>query len=172
MRLHPRLGPALLAPALLLALSAPARSDEKELTTDQEFVLRSIRADSAEIRMSELALKTTATPEIKAFAKVMIDDHTKHRKEMIAVARVMKADVPEGLSMEDQDAVEKLGKLSGKAFDAAYVKMMVSSHERVLSMNRKWQKEGANANIRAAARRTADVVSEHLALAKKLKPGS
>ena len=34
--------------------------------------------------MSELALKTTSDPEVKAFAKMMIDDHTRHRKEMIA----------------------------------------------------------------------------------------
>ena len=50
--------------------------------------------------------------------------------------------------------------------------MMVSSHEKVLAMNRKWEKEGANAKVRAAAKKTADAVSEHLAMAKKLKTGS
>jgi putative membrane protein len=171
-RFHHRLAPALLAPALLIGLAAPTRAEEKELTTDQDFVLRSIRADTAEIRMSELALKTTSNPEVKAFAKMMIDDHTQHRKEMIVAARSMKADIPEGVTRDDQDDLDRLEKLSGKAFDAAYVKMIVSSHERVLGMNRKWEKEGANAKIRAAAKKTADAVSDHLAMAKTLKTGS
>jgi len=157
---------------MVLALAATARAADKEPASEQEFVVRSIACDLAEIRMAERALKASSNEDIKSFARQMKADHTKHRKQLMSMAKSMKIEVTEGMTKEAQDELAKLTKLEGKEFDKAYVKCQLMAHEKVLKMNEKWAKDAGNQKVRDTASKTAETVREHLAHVKKLNPDS
>jgi len=153
-------------------LMGTARSDDragsKEPASDKEFVLRGIAIDLAEIRMGERALKLASSDEVKSFARKMVNEHGKHRKELMSLAKNMRWDVETGMLKEHQDELDKLNKLSGKEFDIAYAKTMVMGHEKALKMYEKWAKDAENDKVRDMAKKTAEVVREHLDMARKL----
>jgi len=157
---------------LVLALAATAGAYPKDPTNDTEFIQQSIHADTAEIKMAELALKASSSDEVKKFARMMIADHTKHRKESSRLAKALMFSVAEGTTKEDQEILAKLAKLTGKDFDSAYAKAQVVAHEKVLKLNEMWSRDGETQPVRESAKATAKVVRHHLEMAKKLDGGS
>jgi len=98
---------------------------------DTAFVNDLVIANMAEVELGRLAVERGASTEVKKFGQMMIDDHTKAGDKLKSVASAQKMPVPTDLDDKHRDLRDKLAKLSGSAFDRAYMAAMVEGHEGV-----------------------------------------
>jgi putative membrane protein len=66
------------------------------------------------------------------------------------------------LGPDDKAALDKLKGLSGKAFDAAYIKAEVDGHNKLLGIQQTYLSVGKNPENLAVAKLASGVIKEHL----------
>lgn len=89
-------------------------------------------ANMAEVNAGKMAVSKSQNPEVKAFAQKMIDDHTKALGEVTTLAQSKSVTLPTDVDPPHKAMAAKLDKLSGDAFDKAYMKDAgVSDHTKV-----------------------------------------
>lgn len=108
----------------------------REAQSDTEkFIQKAAIANMAEIQLGQLAETRAESPEVKAFAKMMVDDHTKALDELKQAAGTTA--IPSTLDKKHQKLHDKLSKLSGAEFDKKYMEAMVDGHKDVAKLLKK-----------------------------------
>ncbi len=120
--------------ALLLGCGIAAAQGQKP--TDAQIAHIAYTAGQIDIEAAKLALKKTKNKEVRAFAKDMERDHTAVNKKALALVKKLKVtpednDTSKALSKQAADKRAELGKLSGAAFDKAYIDNEVAYHKTV-----------------------------------------
>ncbi len=95
----------------------------------QKFVEKAAMSNMAEIELGQLAQSRAQDPEVKQFAQMMIDTHTRAQTELQQAASSSGITVPSSLDEKHQKAQQKLSNLNGAEFDREYMKLMVKSHK-------------------------------------------
>src|SRR4051812_42143946 len=99
---------------------------------DADFVHDIAVANMAEIDLGQLASSRAASPDVKKFAQMMIDDHTKAGDSLKNVVSQHAMTLPSAVDDKHRDLHDKLSKYQGAEFDREYMKAMVDGHEDVL----------------------------------------
>jgi len=167
-----------LVAALTLILGLTAAADERKLiekkpadrepTTDQEFLVRAIACEVAEVKMGEYVAKNAINQDVRKFAEQMVTDHTKMRDQLLNRARDMKLGVAEGFDKEKQDKFDQIKKLKGSDFDREYMKCMVEGHEKALQLHEKWSTAAKDQKLRDDLKNGLPTLREHLDHARKI----
>ena len=95
----------------------------------QEFVEKAAVANMAEIQLGQLALKQAQDPQVKQFAQMMVDEHTKALEQLRSAVSSQGVQVASALDSKHQKLNDKLSKLQGAEFDRAYMDAMVDAHK-------------------------------------------
>jgi len=140
--------------------------------SDRTFVEKATIGGMTEVAAGKLAQDKATDPSVKAFAARMVSDHTKAGAELTKVAASEGVTVPGAIDKSHQKDIDDLAKKSGKDFDKAYVKAMVSDHKDTVSLFEKQAKSGKDANLKQFASTTLPTLQDHLqmieAIEKKL----
>ena len=137
--------------------------------SDQKMIMSMAQYDLAEIEMARLAQSKSQNEQVKTFAQQMIDDHTKALAEVQQVAQARGITLPTELDRKHRALADKLGALSGDAFDRAYMAQAgVADHKKNHSMLRSAQSKAKDPDVKALAARTLPVVDQHLNSAQQL----
>jgi putative membrane protein len=118
--------------SLLAAGSACAQAPN-----DAQIAAIVVTANQVDIDAGKLAEARASSADVKAFGKQMVTDHSGVNKQAVALVTKLKV-TPEdsatskSLKNGGADNVKNLEKLSGAAFDRAYVDHEVAYHEQVL----------------------------------------
>lgn len=90
-------------------------------------------ANGAEIDQGKLAQTKAKDARVRAFAKMMVENHTQARRDQEKL-HVSKADSPdsERAVRDAATALESLRRKSGSDFDKAYLQLPVDEHRKVL----------------------------------------
>jgi len=139
-------------------------TDAKTLgKADRRALADMAMANMAEIEVGKLAQSKSQNPEVKTFAQQMIDDHGKALSEVRALAQSKDVILPTELDAMHKKTIDKLEKLSGDAFDPAYLKQAgVSEHKKTLAMLKKHQKSAKDPEVKALAGKMLPTVEQHL----------
>ncbi len=135
---------------------------------DGKFMMMAATGGMNEIGLSQTALTKSSNDEVKSFAQMMIDDHTKAGGELKAVADSKSVTLPMEMDAKHKTMNEKLAAMSGAGFDMAYVKAMVSDHEKTVALFQKEIAGGKDAEAKAFAEKTLPTIQGHLEMAKKM----
>jgi putative membrane protein len=95
----------------------------------QQFVEKAAVANMAEIQLGQLALKQAQDPQVKQFAQMMVDDHTKALEQLRTAVSSQGLQVATALDNKHQKLHDKLAKLQGAEFDREYMDAMVDTHK-------------------------------------------
>ena len=147
---------------LALALTAASTAAAQGAGGDQAFVTKIGGVSMAEVELGMLALDKAASRDVKGFAQRMIDDHRKSGDELKATATRKNFTWPAAPPADAKALKEKLSKLSGAAFDRAYIDAMVSGHRDVLEVMKTEAQSGADPEVKAFAAKAASTVPAHL----------
>jgi putative membrane protein len=109
-----------------------AGNDNNVKDGDKDFVKDIAAASIAEVELGRMALDKAVNPDVKKFAQMMIDDHTKANEELTTIATQYNIPVPSGLDDKHNDLRDKLSKKTGADFDRDYIDAMVDGHKDVL----------------------------------------
>jgi putative membrane protein len=159
--------------ALALALSTSFAADkEKSASTpspDAVFIKRAADAGMTEVEAGKVAEKNGQRDDVKAFGSLMVKDFGKANENLKSVAAKMSAAVPEKIRPRRQFKVDQMAKLSGAAFDTAYITAMVQDHQNTVAGFEKARAQVSNEDLKKFIDDTLPVLREHLETAKKMQ---
>ena len=166
------LASALAMPALSQAQTpAPVAAGSAATTlskADQKAVVDMAIANMAEVAAGKMAVAKSQNPQVKAYAQKMIDDHTTALNDVTTLAQAKGVTMPTDLDAPHKAMAAKLDKLSGEAFDKAYMKDAgVTDHTKVHTKLKAMSSKVKDPDVKAAAAKMMPVVDEHLQMAKK-----
>jgi len=129
---------------------------------DQEFVREAAMGGMTEVQLGELAGAKGMTEGVKAFGRRMVLDHGKANDELKSLATTKQISLEANLDAKHQAMLDKFAKLSGLAFDRAYVDDMVNDHKTAVAAFAREAQQGEDAEIKAWAMRTLPTLESHL----------
>jgi putative membrane protein len=128
------------------------------VTVGKTFMVAAAQGGTLEVRLGEIAMAKGSRQEVKDFGAMMISDHGKAGEDLKAVAAKQGVKLPLALDTKHEEIVNKLGKLSGAAFDKAYIDEMVKAHIKDASAFEEASKNAKDPDVKAFAQRTLPVV--------------
>lgn len=135
----------------------------------QAYLFHSGAGDVFEITSSMIAVQKSQNPEVRAFASMLIDHHTRLTNTALATAKAAGVmPPPPELSPMQKGMIGELMNASPAAFDRTYVRQQVPAHQQSLSVVRGYARNGDVAELRQAASRAVPLVQQHLAQAQQL----
>jgi putative membrane protein len=96
---------------------------------DKDFINNQVSDGTAEVELGKLASERASNPEVKRFAQMLVQDHTKAGNELKETAAKHGIQPAPEVKDDHQDAMERLSKLRGAEFDREYINMMVDKHQ-------------------------------------------
>ena len=147
---------------IALALAAVSSTAAQGTGGDQAFVTKIGGVSMGEVELGMLALDKLSSRDVKGFAQRMIDEHRKSGDELKAIATRKNFEWPAGPPADARALKDRLSKLSGAAFDRAYIDAMVSGHREVLGVMKTQAESGADAELKAFAAKASSTVQAHL----------
>ena len=148
------------------ATPAPIRG-----TSAPDFVARAGANDMFEIQTSQVALGRSKNAEVKEFARMMVEAHTKSLADLntAIAASGMTLAPPATLPTELQNTLGSLSNTSASNFDGAYVNQQVDAHQAALDLVQRYANDGDTPMIKTFAAALAPIVGDHLAKARALQ---
>jgi putative membrane protein len=148
----------------------PTRSTQNAIiTTDRQFVIEAARGGKAEVELGKLALQKAANDDVKQFGQQMVQEHTQANNELKQLAAQKGITLPKDVGAENKEVKAELSKLSGKAFDQAYINQMVKDHAKTVSLFQREAEQGQDEDLKAWATKTLPTLQEHLQRANAIK---
>jgi len=122
--------------AALLLVSAAPFAQAADKPTDPQIAHIAYTAGVLDIEAAKQAIKTSKNKEVVAFAKDMERDHEAVNKQALDLVKKLKVKpednaTSQALSKAAEAERAKLAKLTGAAFDKAYIENEVAYHKQV-----------------------------------------
>jgi len=159
-----------IAAGMLAVPSAFAQS-----VTDPQIAAIVVTANQVDIDAGNLAASKGSNPEVKAFGKQMVTDHTgvnKQATELVTKLKVTPEDNATSRSLKSggEENLKQLRGLTGKAFDKAYVDHEVAYHQQVLdALDKTLIPNAKNEELKALLVKVRPAFVAHLEHAKHLQ---
>ncbi|RYF80704.1 MAG: DUF4142 domain-containing protein [Comamonadaceae bacterium] len=139
---------------------------------DAAFMKQAAENNHAEVESGRLAMEKASDPQIKAFARQMVEDHTAKGRELSALAAAKGVDLPDGPSMMQKGKLKLLSTADGANFDKRYAQTMgVVAHEDTVALFRKAASDARDPDVKAFAAKTLPALEHHLQMGRQL-PGA
>jgi predicted outer membrane protein len=150
--------------------SAAGAATGAKLSAGDEKILKDMAmANMAEVEGGKLAQGKSQSSEVKAFAQQMIDDHTANLNEVKTLAQARGVTLPTEPDAKHKAMAAKLEKMSGDAFDKAYMKQAgVQDHKAVHAKLMAASKKAKDPEVKALVDKTEPVVAQHLKSAEQM----
>ena len=127
---------AITALAALCLLSGGALAQGGAKLTDPQIAHIAYTAGQLDIEAAKQAIGKSKNKDVRAFAEDMVRDHTAVNKQALDLVKKLKVtpqdnDTSKALTKQAADKRAELAKLSGAAFDKAYIDNEVAYHKTV-----------------------------------------
>jgi len=146
----------------------PGKRDPDISATDNQFIKEAAAAGMAEVELGQLAVAKASRPEVKRFGQMMVADHGKANAELKRLAAKKTVTLPTEPKAEHEAEKERLSKLSGKAFDDAFIKRMTTDHAQAIDLFSHQAMEGNDADAKAWAAKRLPVIRRHASRIKEI----
>lgn len=149
------------------ALAVPVHAQASD--GDKKFLDDLAEDSNYEIGISKLALEKSKSADVKAYAQMVVRDHTqlKHGIAMADKAAGVAAQDPTGMGAEGRTTYEALKLLSGDTFDKEYIQRMVKGNVAIES-EEKTAADSQVAAVKKLAKQSAADDQTHAEKAKAL----
>ena len=157
--------------AVLVMSAGPAVAQNQKPTmpaSDQRFVMNTNWDGIAEVELGKLASEKAVNPDVKSFGQRMATDHGKAGDELKTLAQSKGITLPTDMDAKHKSVRDRLIKLSGEAFDHAYIVEMVNGHRQAVVAFRTEARSGKDPDIKAFAEKTLPTIEDHLKVAQSL----
>ena len=150
--------------SLLFAQEKPGKKD----IPDGKFMMNAARDGIFHVEAGKLAAQRGSSEDVKKFGQHSVDHHTQLNDELMQLASKKGVTLPKKMGKREQEALDKVAKLSGPAFDKAYLEMEIKDHTKDLSVFQKETKDGKDPDVKAWAAKSVSAIEEHLKMAHDL----
>jgi putative membrane protein len=138
-------------------------------TADLIFAHEATLGSMAEVNAGKLAARKAQSQEVKDFANRMVSDHGAAGNRLAALIKSSKLGRAADLDKDHKVMLDQLGKVDGRAFDAAYIRGQVADHQRTAQLYEWIIDNGQDSSLVSYAMETLPVVFRHLEMARALQ---
>jgi putative membrane protein len=136
---------------------------------DRQLMETMARAGVAEVEVGRIAESSAANPDVKKFARQMVEDHGKSNRELQELAARKGVTLPNEPDPAQKDRIADMKKKNGAAFDQAYVdQSAIPDHVAAKELFEKVAKSAEDPDLRAFAQKNLPVIDHHLEMAKQI----
>jgi putative membrane protein len=136
---------------------------------DKAFVKEAAIGGMAEVDLGTLAKEKASSPDVKQFGDRMVTDHSKANDELKQWAQQKNVTLPAELDAKHKATHERLAKLSGAAFDKAYMADMVEDHVKDVAAFKKASTAAKDPDLKAFVTKTLPTLEDHLKQARDVQ---
>ncbi len=154
---------------LLLAPNAPAADTKTKLnSTDTKFIREEAAAGAALVRIAELGVKKSEREDIKAFAGMLVADHSKANAELATLAESKGVVLNAEVDSKHAGTYEKLKGESGSDLDKEFLSVIVSGHEKCVKNFQDAADNAEDSEVKLWAAKMLPALQAHLEKAAEL----
>ncbi len=132
-----------------------------KMTADSKFAMEAASGGMTEVALGKMATEKGTSQAVKDFGQKMVDDHGKANDELKTIASSKNMTLPSAPNAKDQAIIDKMSKMSGAAFDKAYVHDMVMDHKNDVMAFTKESNTGMDSDIKGFAAKCLPTLKEH-----------
>jgi putative membrane protein len=136
--------------------------------SDAAFLDTVAQSDMTIVHIGKIAEERAEASNLKDFAKMLVQDHTKDYEELTALAAKSGDKIPTAIDKQNNQTISKLDKDKGKTFDHAFLSAEATEHEKLLSAFKHEANHGSNPDIKAYANKVLPNLERHLHTAEDL----
>jgi len=129
---------------------------------DIQFTINIASSGLKEIELGKLAQKKAENKRVRNFGGLMAKDITKTLNKLQIIAQNRHIDLPATPLPADQKTIDSLNQFSGKAFDNAYVNLMITDRENYVTIFEGVAKNSIDPDIKSFANKTLTPIKNHL----------
>ena len=151
---------------------AEDQNDEKfqgDAEDDADFAVEAANGGMMEVQLGTLALTKATSPDVKSFAQMMVDDHTKANNELKSLAQQKNITLPSTLDNEHQRKFDNLNEKTGTDFDKEYMDLMVKDHKEDVRKFEDEGEDGKDADLKSWASGKVATLRHHLEEAQRIQ---
>jgi putative membrane protein len=163
-----KLSAILFAAALTAVTAQPSRAAENVASRDAHFIKKAAEGNNAEIQMGQMVSQRTQDPAVRAYADMIVRDHTMANQQLQQIAQAKGVEFPDATKKSDSHEMTKLEKKSGPELDRAAVDHWVKDHKKDIKEYESQIKNGHDADVRQYASSTLPKLQDHLSRAEAL----
>ena len=157
---------AALAISAAPALASTHHKHGKKAVSDQAFMKEAAIGGMEEVELGNLAKQKASSNDVKQFGERMATDHGRADADLKQVAQRKSVQLPTALDAKHKATVDRLSKLSGDAFDKAYMKEMLSDHKSDVKLFKRESTSAKDSDVKSFASKTLPTFEDHLKLAQ------
>jgi len=135
---------------------------EKKTIPDSRFMMYTARDGLFHVEAGKLAAERGSSEDVKKFGQHAVEHHSQINDELMKLMGTKGVTPPKSMNKRERESIDKLAKLSGPAFDKAYIEMETKHHSKDLSAFQKEAKDGKDPDVKAWAAKTVPTIEEHL----------
>lgn len=152
--------------------NSESKKDDKVASGDRKFIEAAAGSGMFEVQVAQLATSRAKSPDVKSFAGMLVDQHTKANDELTQMANAKGVELPAAPPRAMRNEVEKLAKKNGAEFDKDFIRSVgIKAHEKDVKAFEKAGKDVKDPELKAWVAKTLPSLKEHLAQAQKLEKG-
>ncbi len=146
------------------------KHDDSNLEKDSKRVVEIADGGLYEVQLATMALTKAKSPEVKKFAQMMVDDHTKANNELKAWASKKGVTLPDVMSEEKQKKYYDMERdEDANEFDKEYMEEMVEDHKKDINKFEDIAEDGNDAELKTWAGEKLSTLRHHLAEAERIR---
>jgi putative membrane protein len=127
-------------------------------------------SNQMEIQAGKLAQEKGESKAVKSFGKTLVADHTAADKQVVALSKQLKVDLPKE-DMKDDGMLEKARATSGAEFDKTFASSMLDDHKKDVEEATEARDKTSNPKLKKLLTAIVPKLEKHRDLAQKLVDG-
>jgi len=153
--------------------SSTGSSSQSSLSSsDKRFLLQAAQGGTAEVQLGQLATQKASSDTVKQYAQRMVDEHSQANNQLAALAAQKGVTLPTDIGSKNQAVYDQMSKLSGTAFDRAYLKEAgVKTHKSQADLFKKEAQKGQDPDLKAFATQLLPTIEDHMQTARAITEG-
>ncbi len=156
------------APATTEAV-APAPAVVDPATMTQEFANAVTMGNTLEIETSKVAKAKSTNADVKAYATMIIRDHTAAQAKVKTWATTAGVTLPTALDSGNQVLLDNIVGADAAGFDDKYLDTVIDAHESAISKFETYAREGADPALKQTAADLLPTLRSHFDRAKTIR---
>jgi putative membrane protein len=148
---------------------AAESAGQRGTTAERTFLQSASNGGLAEVELGKLAEQRASNADVRNFGARMVKDHTAANKELAALAARKGVSFPTRIDRKDEELHDRLSKLSGPAFDRAYMQEMTADHEHDVAEFHQAADTSSDPEVRDFAALTLPTLTSHLEEARRIQ---
>ena len=133
------------------------------------FVSNASQSDMYEIQAAKVAQTKSKNPDVKAFAKMMVTDHTAMSNQMKPLISAAGQQPATDLDQRRKGFLDNLNAAPAADFDKTYIDQQVAGHQEALDLMKGYADRGSDAGLKGAASQAIPKIQMHLDKAKEIQ---